>query len=460
MNGTETRSIERARAARRGFVFGLAGSALLAACGGGGGDEDGPSIAEFQSDRTSAFVGESVRLTARFANGAGRIEPGVGPVASGQPVQTPPLMADTTFRLVVVGGARQVSRELALPVGYRNRYRTLAQPFVSGGHTALLLADGSVLAIGGSRGENTLSSNITRYDAATESFTTIGQLGTGRQFHSATLLADGRVLVLGGTVSLNGFRAGELVDPRDGSARPSGAFNHPRQGHSATLLADGRVFVAGGWTAGGSIGLLASAEIWDPASGQFRLLAAEMSNARAGHSATALADGTVLIAGGHSWDARYHWAERFDPVTETFTVVQSADQEPRALHAAHRLADGSVLLLGGEDNMHSAASPTVLRYDPLQRTIERARPLAAPRGEVSSVLAADGRVLMFGGLNDGLFPTASAEAYGSADGGTPLPPMPQARSGHSVTRLADGRVLILGGWDNRYADVASAMLFE
>jgi hypothetical protein len=80
-------------------------------------------------------------------------------------------------------------------------------------------------------------------------------------------------------------------------------------GHTATLLADGRVLVAGGFSAlsvTGSCGAncqlvtaTARAEAYDPTRGTFAVLPS-MTAQRALHAATLLADGRVLIAGGTS----------------------------------------------------------------------------------------------------------------------------------------------------------------
>src|SRR5207247_2277436 len=75
---------------------------------------------------------------------------------------------------------------------------------------------------------------------------------------------------------------------------PTGSMGAPRANHTATRLADGRVLVVGGST---SSAILASAEIYDPASGTWTATN-RMSRGRVGHTATGLADGRVLVAGG------------------------------------------------------------------------------------------------------------------------------------------------------------------
>jgi len=73
----------------------------------------------------------------------------------------------------------------------------------------------------------------------------------------------------------------------------------PRSGHTATRLSDGRVLVSGGSSSEfpPPPGLVASAEIYDPALGTWSLTGS-MSTARSGHRATLLSDGRVLVSGG------------------------------------------------------------------------------------------------------------------------------------------------------------------
>ncbi|MGA2871058.1 MAG: kelch repeat-containing protein, partial [Verrucomicrobiota bacterium] len=56
----------------------------------------------------------------------------------------------------------------------------------------------------------------------------------------------------------------ELYNPTTGTWTPTGSMNTGREWHTATLLANGKVLVAGGYGTGGDI---ATTEVYDPSSG-------------------------------------------------------------------------------------------------------------------------------------------------------------------------------------------------
>src|SRR5437016_7862317 len=183
-------------------------------------------------------------------------------------------------------------------------------------------------------------------------------------------------------------------------------LNQPRAEHTATLLTNGTVLIAGGRDAAGQP--LASAEIFDPATGGYRLLASPLPAPVWGHTATRLDDGTVLIAGGQR-GARYRRAAQlFDPTSDTFAALTPMST-PRGRHTATLLRDGRVVVIGGTDGVGPLASLEI--YDPTTRTFSLApSALEGARQAHPATLLPDGRALLAGGSNASGAPE-SAELY-------------------------------------------------
>lgn len=83
-------------------------------------------------------------------------------------------------------------------------------------------------------------------------------MATARSWATATLLGSGLVLVAGGQTDIS---AAELYNSATGTWSTAGNMTTGRYEHTATLLQDGRVLVAGGAT---SSGATASAEVYTP----------------------------------------------------------------------------------------------------------------------------------------------------------------------------------------------------
>src|SRR5438093_1477875 len=196
-----------------------------------------------------------------------------------------------------------------------------------------------------------------------------------------------------------------------GTWAPIADLNQPRAEHTATLLANGTVLIAGGRDAADQA--LASAEIYDPATGGYTLLASPLPAPIWGHTATRLDDGTVLIAGGRRGASPRRAAQLFDPATDTFTALGPMST-PRGRHTATLLRDGRVVVIGGADGVGPLASLEV--YDPTTRTFSLApSALEVARQDHTATLLPDGRVLVAGGSN---FSGAleSAEVYDPVTG--------------------------------------------
>src|SRR4051812_15473541 len=111
-------------------------------------------------------------------------------------------------------------------------------------HSTTLLKNGKVLAAGGVDGLNTILSSAELYDPATGLWTPTGSLGVARVDHTATILASGKVLVAGGNLrapSGKAINSAELYDPATGQWSPTGSLKNARSSHTATRLRNGLV---------------------------------------------------------------------------------------------------------------------------------------------------------------------------------------------------------------------------
>jgi hypothetical protein len=286
-------------------------------------------------------------------------------------------------------------------------------------------------------------------------------MASSRNAPTATLLLDGRVLIAGGSDSSNGHFEGpalasaELYDPTTGTFSATGSMGTARTEQSATLLADGRVLIAGGQNGMGS-SVFSSAELYDPSAGVFSPTG-KMTSPRGSHSATLLPDGRVLIAGGHNGSADVASSELYNLKTGTFARSGSMTTV-RDCQVATLLSDGRVLIIGGGTPAGPLASAEL--YDPRSGSFGKTGSMAYARIFATATLLNDGRVLVAGGDPDAaaVNPAASAELYDPATGGFQANGlMTTARMWHTATLLSDGCVLITGGDNPR--TLASAELY-
>jgi hypothetical protein len=258
-----------------------------------------------------------------------------------------------------------------------------------------------------------------------------------------------RVDVHGARIELTVDAQGEevLVDPAWVSAATMAV---PRANHTATLLANGKVLVAGGV---GTTDVVASAELYDPASNTWSPAPA-MAAGRAGHTATRLGNGKVLVVGGLGGLVNWHFlssAELYDPASNTWSAAASM-AATRRLHTATTLGNGRILVTGGEGAGYLSSAEL---YDPAVDAWSKAASMAAVRWEHSATLLGNGSVLVAGGggVSGAL---SSAELYdAAANTWSAAPSMAGLHQYHTATLLGSGRVLVAGGYMNAGSTVGA-----
>lgn len=240
-------------------------------------------------------------------------------------------------------------------------------------HVATQLKDSRYLITGGIQLRGTgfsASPNTEVYDPGTNAFTVTGRMNSGRWLHTATLLTDGRVLVVGGrdnncsdggNCPVSSLASAEIYDPATGVFTATGSLNLSRWGHSATLLPNGKVLILGGKTTDlPNTDRAVTAEVYDPATGQFTNWTS-LTTGRDSHTVTLLNNGKLLVAGGFRADAiATDVTEYFDPATGGVTAGPNMN-EFHARHTATRFDNGEVLLFGGTYSVAPAVSAEIFK---------------------------------------------------------------------------------------------------
>lgn len=316
------------------------------------------------------------------------------------------------------------------------------------GHTARRLTDGTVLVAGGESdflpqnppafisGLGPPSFTSETYDEVFDQWTTQGNMSNARADHAmvsqpGTAPPDGAAMVVGGLDDFgNVLFSVEQYDQADGFWNTLPGLGDARAGHTATRLADDRVLAAGGY--GYCPALVVDggppSAVGGPAngigSGFCYLCTSEVFDPSGGSGAAEAIGGGASQAWNYSNDLN----------------------DCRAYHTETLLPDGSVLITGGESSFGVLNSAEI--WSPLTNQWSVVAPMLTNREYHTATLLDDGRVLVTGGAS--LFGTAlaNAEIYDpAADSWTSVPDMASARSMHAAVKMTDGNVLVTGGRD-------------
>jgi hypothetical protein len=258
-------------------------------------------------------------------------------------------------------------------------------------HAAALLRNGRVLIAGGigpdvpptPPGTHFVGRpiNIAEvFDPKTGTFTVTGSMTQARAAAMTATLKNGRVLVVGGFNDESGMlSSGDLYDPRSGTFSTTGSMIQPRILGVAATLFNGKMLIAGGLSSSAGT----SAELYDPRTNTFTVTGSMNSDRSQGATATLLNNGLVLVAGGFDevTFSSLDTAELYDPKTGQFTIAKDHLTTPRAGHTATLLPNGGVLIAGGD-----AGGNTAELYDPQEGSLTRTGDLITGRSGATATL--------------------------------------------------------------------------
>ncbi len=246
-------------------------------------------------------------------------------------------------------------------------------------------------------------------------------------YHTATLLQDGKSVLVAGGIYQHDF-ANDVLNitikyvQKDWAPGPN--LSYTRAGHTATLLNDGQVLVAGGIGYGfDEIGTLDTCELLDQA-GTAWGSAPKLLAPRVFHSATRLDDGRVLVVGGGKLKVfPIHFVDHFPYIDIDISFVTDTD-------------------------CYTPGTPGSWNHQ---------GHLTQQRFLHTATLLKDGRVLVVGGSDTKIVqgptqpevvpvPLTSCELFvPTTNSWQTVASLKHSRIAHTATLLPDGRVLVAGG---------------
>ncbi len=243
------------------------------------------------------------------------------------------------------------------------------------------------------------------FDPKTGRFAKLEEQTTPRAAHSATTTPAGRVLLAGGFgADGDALRSTEIFDPATDTVEPGPELPAPRAGHAAVEVGRDVVLIGGsdGATATTSTAVLTDDEWRD---------GPELSTARVKHGATALPDERVLVVGGSSSDEGRNLLRS----TELLDIARGETKPGPDLTEGQYKLDGAVVSLP-DGRVVVAAGTRLDVFDPSTNRISTIDSRPVPRRSfVTASLVDDAEVLVAGGYDDQIVPSADARIVDVGD---------------------------------------------
>lgn len=302
------------------------------------------------------------------------------------------------------------------------------------------------------------------YDTLTDTWAGVASMNAARDGFTMTKLADGRVLAVGGTGAGGGdsnrLISTEIYDPVANTWAYTGDLVEKAFSHAAVLMGNGKVLVVGGrgypWCESHR-----TSQLYDPATGKWSLtgyMNYPRQHINADNSLVKLPNGKIMVLGGvridNGCDAHSPVPppELYDPETGTWSPGP-----PMAVNRIYPtisvMPDSKVLVCGGNDN--GTYINTCEVYDPATNAFTTAGVLSNAKDGAAAALLSGNSVMVAGGSD-------AASLFSSVDicdasGCVPAPSMNTARSRFTLLSKADGTVVATGGFiDSRQWTVTNA----
>ncbi|HET8931702.1 MAG TPA: kelch repeat-containing protein [Acidimicrobiales bacterium] len=313
------------------------------------------------------------------------------------------------------------------------------------GATMAPLPDGRTLLFGGTDQSGTPMGDTWIFDGTDWALQTPADAPPARYYASSTALSNGDVLLFSGAgpSALDDtwlWKDSNWVKLEPAATPPS------RMTATMAALPGGRAMLFGGYDNHNNG--LSDTWIFDGADWVEQPVTSPSPSARAGASATQLADGDVLVIGGIEW-------ETGTPLSDTwiFDGTDWTEQHPATAPSARfgsaltTLANGDVLLFGGTVDTVDVLNDTWVFDGTDWSAVDGYRALPTPVAMATAALP-DGDIVAFGGTVSLSSSTVSDETWefdGVAWRHLPTPHSPPARTGASMVTLANGDLLLTGG---------------
>lgn len=281
----------------------------------------------------------------------------------------------------------------------------------------------------------------------------MGEGAPAARHESAAAALDGRIYIIGG----RGERPLDIYDTRTGKwtkgAQPPSEMNHVQ-----AITHGGKIYIIGALKGPfPEEQIVSHVQVYDPSTDQWSQGAEIPAARRRGGAGVVVHNGLIYLVGGN---ARGHnsgfvaWTDSFNPATGEWKVLADAPRPRDHFHAA--VLNGKIYAAGGRRSAFDAGKPMELTiaetdvYDIATNSwTTAAAPLPTPRAG-SSAIVRGGKIVVIGGESGSqVAGHAEVEAFDPKTGAwTAFPPLPVGRHGFQAVDIK-GVINVIAGSGNR-----------